>query len=108
MLNQSERISPKEYHDIVTKNDPHILIDVREPQELEICSLADTSRNVPYSKMNSEKVMEGLHQYFVEKTSGGTAKEKLPGEAIISTSYNQNTTSELNSEIICNQLKSLI
>lgn len=79
LLNSSERISPMEYKEIITNQTSHILIDVREPQELDICSLPAVSRNVPYSKMNSEKVMDGLNQYFLEKTNGVNSSEKLPG-----------------------------
>lgn len=79
LLKSTERISPLEYKEIIKGQQPHILIDVREPQELDICSLPGVSRNVPYSKMNSEKVMDGLNQYFLEKTQDGSCQEKLPG-----------------------------
>ncbi len=79
LLKTTERISPSEYREIISGQRPHILIDVREPQELDICKLPGLSRNVPYSKMNSEKVMDGLHQYFLEKTQDANPADKLPG-----------------------------
>jgi len=68
LLSSSERITPKEYDDISKSTASHILIDVREPQELEICSLSSVSKNIPYSKMNSEAVMSPLEEYFLERT----------------------------------------
>lgn len=72
LLTLDERITPAEYDAIKKSNSSHILIDVREPQELEICSLSNVSKNIPYSKMNSEIVMSSLEEYFIEKTKANS------------------------------------
>jgi len=78
LLTSTERVKPKEFNEIRKSNIPHILIDVREPQELEICSLGNVSKNIPYSKMNSELFMASLGEYFVDMTQDAKDDEKLP------------------------------
>jgi len=79
LLKDGERISPKEYKTIISSNKPHYLLDVREEQELGICALPSVTKNVPYSRMNSESVMESLRQDLEGKAA---AEEKLPGITI--------------------------
>ena len=68
ILNEPDRISATEFSEISKNNAvPHVLIDVREPQEMEICSLPDVSMNVPYSQMYSDKSMDTLKRFVKER-----------------------------------------
>jgi adenylyltransferase/sulfurtransferase len=68
ILKQFDRITPTEYETISkSKTTPHVLIDVREPQELEICAIPDVSMNVPYSQMYSDKSMDQLKRFLKER-----------------------------------------
>ncbi|XP_029162863.1 adenylyltransferase and sulfurtransferase MOCS3 isoform X1 [Nylanderia fulva] len=54
LLRKEERISVEEYNEIVKVNsNPHILIDVRSPEEYEICRLQD-SINIPFTQLSKE------------------------------------------------------
>ncbi|OXA60930.1 adenylyltransferase and sulfurtransferase MOCS3 isoform X2 [Folsomia candida] len=84
LLSTSDRITPQEYDRIRTSNIPHILLDVREPQELGICSLPNVSKNVPYSGMDSEMTMMGLEDFFLQhqqelqQSKNGTSSSSPP------------------------------
>jgi rhodanese-related sulfurtransferase len=61
----------------------HVLLDVREPTELEICSLPPTcpptsQKNVAYSGMDSEMTMMGLEDWFLSISSTSTKEEESP------------------------------
>jgi len=68
LLSPSKRITPLAYSKL-KDDEEHILLDVREPQELQICSLPDVSQNIPYSTMNSEMSMMALEDFFLGKLS---------------------------------------
>ncbi|CAL1674710.1 unnamed protein product [Lasius platythorax] len=54
LLRKEERISVEEYNKIVkVDSNPHILIDVRSPEEYEICRLQD-SINIPFTQLSKE------------------------------------------------------
>lgn len=54
LLKKEERISVEEYNQIVEiESKPHILIDVRSPEEYQICHLQD-SINIPFSQLSKD------------------------------------------------------
>lgn len=53
LLKKEERINVKEYKSVVSSGQPHLLLDVRLPVELEICQLPNTT-NIPLSSLLSE------------------------------------------------------
>ncbi|XP_029677141.1 adenylyltransferase and sulfurtransferase MOCS3 isoform X2 [Formica exsecta] len=54
LLRKEERISAEEYNDIAkVDSKSHILIDVRSPEEYEICSLQD-SINIPFTQLSKD------------------------------------------------------
>lgn len=54
LLRKEERISAEEYNEIIKLNsNPPILIDVRSPEEYEICHLQD-SINIPFTQLGKE------------------------------------------------------
>ncbi|KAI8618672.1 hypothetical protein BC830DRAFT_1165973 [Chytriomyces sp. MP71] len=50
LLTESERISPRAYHDIQTSGTPHVLLDVRDKMQYDIAYLPG-SINVPWSAL---------------------------------------------------------
>jgi adenylyltransferase and sulfurtransferase len=52
ILSKSERISAADYADFVNHKEPHFLVDVRTPVELEICKLPSTTHNVPMTEFD--------------------------------------------------------
>ncbi|GAB0092503.1 Adenylyltransferase and sulfurtransferase MOCS3 [Sergentomyia squamirostris] len=68
LLEASERITVKDYKEIVDQGQKHLLVDVRLPNEMEICSL-DNSINVSIEDIKSQKI---------EKIAGDLAMKKLP------------------------------
>ncbi|XP_039260934.2 adenylyltransferase and sulfurtransferase MOCS3-like [Styela clava] len=52
ILNPDERITVKQYYELTKKSKKHILIDVRNPVELGICSLPE-SINIPIDKLKT-------------------------------------------------------
>lgn len=54
LLTPEERISPREYSAFREQRKPHILIDVREKTQFDICSL-EGSINIPFSELQVEK-----------------------------------------------------
>lgn len=54
LLKKEERISVEEYNRIVTiDSKPHILIDVRSPEEYQICHLQN-SINIPFTQLGKD------------------------------------------------------
>lgn len=54
LLKKEERISVEEYNRIVEiESKPHLLIDVRSPEEYQICHLQD-SINIPFTQLNKD------------------------------------------------------
>lgn len=54
LLKKEERISVEEYNQIVEiESKPHILIDIRSPEEYQICHLQD-SINIPFPQLNKD------------------------------------------------------
>lgn len=49
LLNASDRISCQEYHTVITRAEQHILIDVRQKTEFEICHLNNAISNTIFS-----------------------------------------------------------
>jgi len=52
ILTLSERISASEYSAIIQHEEPHLLVDVRTPIELEITKLPTTTHNVPMDEFD--------------------------------------------------------
>jgi len=63
LLQEDERITAKEYDDIQKKGIKHLLVDVREKVQFDICSL-ESSINVPFSS--------------IPKTKQGTKQKEYP------------------------------
>jgi len=54
LLKKEERISVEEYNQIIKiESKPHILIDVRSPEEYQICHLQD-SINIPFIQLSKD------------------------------------------------------
>ncbi|KAJ1340944.1 hypothetical protein BSLG_004417 [Batrachochytrium salamandrivorans] len=65
-----ERISVKEYHSIVMAGTPHLLLDVREKVQYDICSLSQ-SHHIPLAKLESniDCVLQLRETVSAEKSS---------------------------------------
>ncbi|XP_031564174.1 adenylyltransferase and sulfurtransferase MOCS3-like isoform X2 [Actinia tenebrosa] len=61
IIKSTSRITAKEYKDILKSDTPHILLDVREPVELEICCLPN-AYNVPLRQLSAEGTLDTLHE----------------------------------------------
>ncbi|EDO48528.1 predicted protein, partial [Nematostella vectensis] len=61
ILERENRISVQEYSSILDCKQPHILLDVREPVELDICALPDTL-NIPLRRLSSKYHINQLAQ----------------------------------------------
>ncbi|XP_073247860.1 adenylyltransferase and sulfurtransferase MOCS3-like [Porites lutea] len=69
ILQKQQRISVQEYKQLVEEKCPHILVDVREPVELDICSLPG-SLNIPLRILHSSEQQKKLRQavsHFAEE-----------------------------------------
>lgn len=70
LLTKEERISAEEYNDIAKVDSKfHILIDVRSPEEYEICSLQD-SINIPFTQLSKDHNLN-LIRNNIEKAQEG-------------------------------------
>ncbi|XP_064600435.1 adenylyltransferase and sulfurtransferase MOCS3-like [Liolophura sinensis] len=59
VLKAEDRISVKEYSQMLEECIPHVLVDVRQPVELDICKLPQPAINIPIDKLqNSTQVPE--------------------------------------------------
>ncbi|KAM8833123.1 adenylyltransferase and sulfurtransferase MOCS3 [Synchiropus picturatus] len=54
LLSKDQRITVQEYKSILDKEEPHILLDVRPPMEVDICHLP-ISLNIPLSSLEDRK-----------------------------------------------------
>ncbi|XP_059612521.1 adenylyltransferase and sulfurtransferase MOCS3 [Phlebotomus argentipes] len=68
LLQSNERISAQEYLEITTTKTPHLLVDVRMPNEMEICALQN-SMNISIEDIKSSKI---------EDIAKDLASKKLP------------------------------
>ncbi|XP_014770747.1 adenylyltransferase and sulfurtransferase MOCS3 [Octopus bimaculoides] len=59
-LSNEHRISAAEYKTFLDQHLPHVLIDVRQPVELEICSLPKKAINIPMSDIRNAKKIKSL------------------------------------------------
>uniref|UniRef100_A0A7G3AT46 Adenylyltransferase and sulfurtransferase MOCS3 homolog n=1 Tax=Lutzomyia longipalpis TaxID=7200 RepID=A0A7G3AT46_LUTLO len=55
LLDESDRITVQEYRRIFKAKIPHVLVDVRPPNEIKICALKNT-KNIPIDDINSQKI----------------------------------------------------
>ncbi|XP_022799067.1 adenylyltransferase and sulfurtransferase MOCS3-like isoform X2 [Stylophora pistillata] len=62
ILQEQQRISVHEYKRLIDECSPHILLDVREPVELEICSLPVETLNIPLRVLHSPDHQDVLIQ----------------------------------------------
>jgi adenylyltransferase/sulfurtransferase len=53
LIGENDRISCQEYKAVLDQEAPHVLIDVREPVEYDICRL-DNSHNIPLSRLQTQ------------------------------------------------------
>ncbi|RIB22701.1 Molybdopterin-synthase sulfurtransferase [Gigaspora rosea] len=53
LLGDDERVDPKSYHALRAKGIPHILVDVREPVQFDICNLPG-SLNIPLNELSKK------------------------------------------------------
>ncbi|ESO83505.1 hypothetical protein LOTGIDRAFT_133196 [Lottia gigantea] len=59
LLQENQRLSSKEYKRLLVNKTPHILIDVRQPVELDICQLPNPNTiNIPVSHLKKEEKMK--------------------------------------------------
>ncbi|XP_070578956.1 adenylyltransferase and sulfurtransferase MOCS3-like [Ptychodera flava] len=69
LLKTSERISVKDYAEIRHERVPHILVDVRQPCELDIGALPNTT-NIPISDIEKDKELHKLRKEIAELSRG--------------------------------------
>jgi hypothetical protein len=74
LLDDTDRISAHTYQ--ATRSEPHILVDVRSPQEFEICHLPE-SLNLPLKGLASGEVVQQLKEVIREKCPSGN---DIPGK----------------------------
>lgn len=64
LLTDSDRISVQDYKNVVENGVKHVLIDVRQPVELEICRLPNS-----YKKLETNKTVEDLRALINEQST---------------------------------------
>ncbi|GAB1601309.1 adenylyltransferase and sulfurtransferase MOCS3-like [Argonauta hians] len=65
VLSSEHRLSATDYKTMLEQHWPHILVDVRQPVELEICSLPKKAINIPMSDIrNTEKIKSLLPEDY--------------------------------------------
>ncbi|XP_046369536.2 adenylyltransferase and sulfurtransferase MOCS3-like [Haliotis rufescens] len=73
VLDDSERISPKVYQEMMVKGSPHILVDVRTEVEMGICQLPHPSVNIPISSIDKADCVERLKSTVKKQPTGGNS-----------------------------------
>lgn len=73
VLQPDERISVEDLKSIRDSRKPHLVIDVRNPLEFEICHI-EGSVNIPLKQILEDKGLDDLKQ----RTSGG-----IPGKTVL-------------------------
>ncbi|XP_076311695.1 ubiquitin-like activating enzyme 4 isoform X1 [Tachypleus tridentatus] len=63
LLDDCSRLTCQEYKELKEYNSPHLLIDVRPPEEVAICHLPN-SVNVPFSKVEDPIEVEKIRNYI--------------------------------------------
>ncbi|XP_078000860.1 adenylyltransferase and sulfurtransferase MOCS3-like [Glandiceps talaboti] len=73
----NQRISVMDYADIIEKGQSHLLVDVRQPCELEICRLPNTT-NIPIGDINKETEINNLKKEVKRLIEEKNDEDKLP------------------------------
>ncbi|KAK3702773.1 hypothetical protein RRG08_042757 [Elysia crispata] len=66
VLDQQFRINVKEYQAMLSRREPHLLLDVRPEVEMDICQLPHSSLNIPFATFNRDiskatrQVLQGI------------------------------------------------
>lgn len=67
LLKREERITVEEYSEIAKENSKsHVLIDVRSPEEYQICRLQD-SINIPFTEINKDHNLQQIRDSIKEQ-----------------------------------------
>lgn len=62
LLKDTDRISPKDYKEMLDTKQEHVLVDVRLPVELDICQLPVQSYNLPISSVDKKDCIQALEE----------------------------------------------
>ncbi|XP_071080310.1 adenylyltransferase and sulfurtransferase MOCS3-like [Haliotis cracherodii] len=73
VLDDTERISPKVYQEMMVKGSPHILVDVRTEVEMGICQLPHPSVNIPISSIDKADCVERLKSTVKKQPTGSNS-----------------------------------
>ncbi|KAL4237981.1 Molybdenum cofactor synthesis protein 3 [Mactra antiquata] len=60
VLNREDRLSAADYKSLLDKDHPHILVDVRQPVEVDICKLPTNSINIPLNDLHKSSSVNQL------------------------------------------------
>ncbi|XP_053376323.1 adenylyltransferase and sulfurtransferase MOCS3-like [Mercenaria mercenaria] len=60
VLGKEERISAKEYKSLLDSGKPHVLLDVRQPVEMDICQLPKPAVNIPVGDLHKSSSIDQL------------------------------------------------
>ncbi|KAK2578042.1 hypothetical protein KPH14_008459 [Odynerus spinipes] len=72
LLKNEDRITVETYHNIITfKTENNLLIDVRSPEEFQICHIKD-SVNIPLKEISNNSAIKQIKSKIDEKESGKT------------------------------------
>ncbi|CAG2241359.1 MOCS3 [Mytilus edulis] len=62
LLEDTDRISPKDYKEMLDNKQEHVLVDVRLPVELDICQLPVQSYNLPMNSVDKKDCIQALEE----------------------------------------------
>ncbi|KAK3580380.1 hypothetical protein CHS0354_001496 [Potamilus streckersoni] len=77
LLKPEERIPVKEYNTLLKEGTPHVLVDVRQPVELDICQLPYPCLNIPIDHVEKKQSIEKIEGQ-VRSLSEMRLHEKVP------------------------------
>jgi hypothetical protein len=90
ILDAEDRVSAAEFEEIARrKRGSYLLIDVRPPLEMAICSLPD-SLNVPFEILDEGPTLDRLRQLVAQRRDDWTQDAPLPGTFHVSVTCRSN------------------
>ncbi|XP_060590470.1 adenylyltransferase and sulfurtransferase MOCS3-like [Ruditapes philippinarum] len=75
VLGTNDRITAKEYKSLLDSGQPHVLLDVRQPVEMDICQLPKSAVNIPIGAIHKSS---SIDQLSASIDSLGQTTEQVP------------------------------
>ncbi|KAL9952169.1 hypothetical protein ACROYT_G039384 [Oculina patagonica] len=108
ILHKHQRVSVQEYKQVIDQHNPHILLDVREPVELEICSLPAESLNIPLRILHSPEQQNTLKEAISNLAEKETLLSTVNVYVLCKQGNDSQKAVELLRETLCRNIDELL